>query len=185
MKEFVVNTKDGKKVIFNFPNSIKELSDDYLTKITDTIHVADNYSLIALCYSEKLSKVLIAARASKKDAKIKVTPIFVKTGNYSVDFIKNAKMKQRVVSMPSQISLGTHVIVPNHRLTLDTFSIAVQNSIDNSIYEQECKNQDQRECIFIEFKIIPNSDIMALVDFDVNPIYNPYVNYESKPNGEL
>lgn len=180
MKEFIVDTKDGRKVIFNFPNSIKEISNDYLTKITDTIHVADNYTLIALCYTEKLSKIILAGRANKKDSKIKVTPIFVKAGNCDIDFIKNATIKQRVVSMPSQISLGTHVIVPNHRLTLDTFILAVSNSVDNNIYGNECANEDQRECIFIEFKIIPNSDIMALVDFDVKSIDNPYVNYESK-----
>lgn len=180
MKEFIVDTKDGRKVIFNFPNSIKEISNDYLTKITDTIHVADNYTLIALCYTEKLSKIILAARASKKDSKIKVTPIFIKAGNCDIDFIKNATIKQRVVSMPSQISLGTHVTVPNHRLTLDTFGLAVSNSADNDTYQKECANEDQRECIFIEFKIIPNSDIMALVDFDVKSTDNPYVNYESK-----
>lgn len=177
MKQFIVNTKN-ERVIFNFPNSIKELSEDYLKTITSNIHVADNYSLIALCYTEKLSKIILASRASRKDSKIKVTPIFVKAGNTDIEFIKNAKMKQRVVSMPSQISLGTHVIVPNHKLTLDTFSIAIQNTIDEDIYKKECGNEDQRECIFIEFKLIPNSDIMGLIDYEVDKIDNPYVRIE-------
>lgn len=180
MKQFVVNTKDGDEVVFNFPNSIKEISNDYLTKITDTIHVADNYSLIALCYTERLSKIIIAGRAGKKDSKIKVTPIFVKAGKCDIDFINNAKMKQRVVSMPTQISLGTHVIVPNHKLTLDTFIIAITNTADNNIYEKELANPDQRDCIFIEFKLIPNSDIMGLIDYEISNADNPYVTINHK-----
>lgn len=183
MKEFVVNTKN-ERVIFNFPNSIKELSEDYLNTITSNIHVADNYSLIALCYTEKLKYLILTARAGKKDTKIKVTPIFVKAGNCDIDFIKNAKMKQRVVSMPSQISLGTHVIVPNHRLTIDYFTVALKNTIDKDIYEKECTSNDQRECIFIEFKLIPNSDIMGLIDYEVNKIDNPYVSIEDTTNVE-
>lgn len=183
MKQFEVSTIDGREVKFNFPTSIKEISEDYLMKLTDCIKVADNYSLIALCYSEKLSKVILAGRANKKDAKIKVTPIFVKAGNSNIDFIKNAKIKQRVISMASQIALGTHVIVPGHRLTIDTFIAAINNCNDKDIYNREVANEDQRECLFLEFKIVPNADIIGLLDLDAPIEENPYVTICSGLNG--
>ena len=175
MKQYSVETKDGHVVSFNFPTSISEISNEYFTKITDAIHVADNYSLVALCYSEKLSTVILTARTAKQNAKIKVTPIIIKVGKTDIPFLNEAKMKQRVVTMQSQLSLGVHVNLPHHRLTLDYFANVVKESKDNGIYEKELANNDNRECIFIEFKLIPNSDIMGLLDIDVPAVENNYV----------
>lgn len=175
MKQFAVKTKDGHEVNFNFPTSISEISEDYLTKISDALHVADNYSLVALCYSEVLSRVIVTCRTGNKNAKIKVTPIFVKAGNCDIPFIKEGKMKQRVVTMQSQLSLGVHVNLPYHKLTIDFFANVVKNAEDKAIYEKELANADGRECIFLEFKLIPNSDIMGLLDIDIPTIDNNYV----------
>lgn len=175
MKQFAVKTKDGHEVNFNFPTSISEISEDYLTKISDALHVADNYSLVALCYSEVLSRVIVTCRTGNKNAKIKVTPIFVKAGNCDIPFIKEGKMKQRVVTIQSQLSLGVHVNLPYHKLTLDFFANVVKNAEDKDIYEKELANADGRECIFLEFKLIPNSDIMGLLDIDIPTINNNYV----------
>lgn len=176
MKQFCVKTKDGHEVNFNFPTSISEISEEYLKEVTDAITVADNYSLIALCYSEKLSTMILTSRTAKQNAKIKVTPIFVKAGSNGIPFIQNAKMKQRVVSTQSQISLGTHVIMPYHKLTIDYFAKVVKNSASNTIYEEELAKEKSssiyQECIFIEFKVIPNSDIMGFLDIDVPELDN-------------
>lgn len=175
MKQFKVETKKGLEVVFNFPTSINEISEEYLNEITKPLKIADNYSLIGLAYSEKLSTLIMSARAGKKDTKIKVTPIFIKAGNTDIEYIKNAKIKQRVVSMPSQISLGTHVSIPYHNLTIEYFANVVKDSANNNIFEIEAKNPDQRECTFIEFKIIPNSDIMGLLDMNTEKIENQYI----------
>lgn len=175
MKQFKVKTKKGFEVIFNFPTSINEVSEEYLNKITKPLHIADNYSLIALAYSEKLSTLIMTARAGKRDTKIKVTPIFIKAGNTDIEFIKNAKMKQRVVSMPTQISLGTHVSIPYHNLTIEYFANVVKDAEYKDIYEQEVSNEDQRECTFLEFKIIPNNDIMGLLDMNTEKIDTEYL----------
>lgn len=190
MKQFSVKTKDGREVNFNFPTSISEISEEYLKKVTDAITVADNYSLIALCYSEKLSTMILTARTVKKNAKLKVTPIFVKAGDCDIDFIKNAKMKQRVVSMQSQLSLGVHVTMPYHKLTIDYFTKVITNSENNNIYEEELVKEklakEYQECVFIEFKVIPNSDIMGFLDMDVPELdNNPVtVNYVAMTVGE-
>lgn len=175
MKEFIVKVKDGSEVAFNFPNSIKEISEDYLRDITKSISVADNYSLVALCYTEVLSRVIMTCRTGNKNAKIKVTPIFVKAGVTDNDFINYAKMKQRVVTMQSQLSLGVHVNLPHHKLTLDYFVQVINNALDKDLYTKESQLGYNREVVFIEFKIIPNADIMGLLDIDVHNVDNNYV----------
>lgn len=166
MKKFKVETKQGVEVVFDFPNSISEIPEDYLAKITSGISVADNYSLVALVYFEKLSKIIITARTNKKDTKLSVTPIFVKAGNTDVEFIKNAKMKQRLISTPTQIGLATHVKLPGHKLNLEYFANTVCDSASNKVYETELANEDQRPCCFLEFKLVPNCDIMGFIDTD-------------------
>lgn len=164
MKVFKVLTKDGKEFTFNFPNSIKEIPDEYLTDITSCIEVADNYSLVGLCYTPVLSDMILTARTKNKSAKIKVTPIFIKAGNTDCQFIKNAKLKQRILTTQSQISIGVHVAIPNHKLTIDYFSNVISNCAEKEIYTKEIATGDRRECVFIEFKLLPNADIMGLLD---------------------
>lgn len=174
MKQFEIDTLDGKKVTFNFPNSIKEIDENYLNEITKDLAIADNYTLVGMCYSEKLSNIILTAR-SKRDSKIRVTPIFIKAGKTDIDFIKNAKMKQRVVTMQSQLSLGVHVTLPAHKLTLDYFANVIKTAANKNIYEQELNNKDNRDCIFIEFKLIPNVDVIGLLDTDLSYSSDTYV----------
>lgn len=167
MKKFDVATKAGINVTFDFPTSIKELSEDYLSKISDGITIADNYTLVGLCYLEKLSKIIFNSRSkNNRDVKIKVTAVFIKAGKTDIDFINNAKMKQPIVIMPTQLSLGMHVNLPHHKLTIDYFNTVVREAIDRELYEKEVQNPDQRDCIFIEFKLVPNCDIMGLLNTD-------------------
>lgn len=168
MKTFDVATKSGINVTFDFPTSIKEVSEEYLTKISDGITIADNYTLVGLCYLETLSKIIFTSRSkSNKDTRIKVTPIFVKAGKTDVDFINNAKIKQPLVIMPTQLSLGMHVNLPHHKLTIDYFNTVVKEAVERDIYEKEVQNPDQRDCIFIEFKLVPNADVMGLLNTDI------------------
>lgn len=184
MKRFLVNTKDGSEVEFNFPTSLNELTEDILKDIVSNIEVADNYALIALCYSERLSNMIMSARVNKKEAKIKVTPIFVKAGNTDVEFINNAKCGQRVIAMQSQISLGIHVNVPGNKLTIQYFSAVVTETNDREIYNKELQNPDQSECIFIEFKLVPVCDITGLINNDkpIPAISNTFVRVNNKAN---
>lgn len=175
MKKFDVATKSGINVTFDFPTSIKELSEDYLKQISDGITIADNYTLVGLCYLESLTRIIFTSRSkNNKDVKIKVTPIFVKAGKTDVDYINNAKVKQPLVIMPTQLSLGMHVNLPKHKLTIDYFNTVVRESVEN-LYEKEVQNDDQRECIFIEFKLVPNCDILGLLNTDLPDINPNYV----------
>lgn len=163
MKEFQVKTENGKEVIFNFPTTISELKNNTLIDITNHIAIADNYSLIALAYKSKLSNIILMAGNNAKSAKIKVTPIFVKAGKSDIDFIKNAKVGQPIICMDSQLALGVHVSIPNNKLSLDYFTKVIADSANKNVYDNKINKDTQDECIFVEFKIIPNSDIIGFI----------------------
>lgn len=175
MKQFTVKLTDGKEVVYDFPTTIDEISSEYLEEITKPISVANHYCLIGLVCSNKLSNLILSARSDKKDAKLRVTPIFIKAGETDIEFIKKAKLKQRVLAVTTQIALGVHVNPPHHKLSIDHFTNSVINSSDKDIYSNELQNPDQSKCCFIEFKIVPATDIVGLLDVNgsqphINPV---------------
>ena len=173
MKEFVVKTKMS-EVKFNFPTELKELTSDYLKQVTDSITVAPNYSLIGLVYHERLSNLLITCRNKKKTANIGVIPIFVKTGKGEASIVDSAKIGQKLLISNTQLQLAYHCAVPANKLTLDYFANILDAGVEKEIYEEVSKDTDNKEVFFVEFKIVPNCDIIALYD-DINKVENPYV----------
>ena len=162
MKHFVVKLKDG-QVDFNFPTSIKELDGEYLLNLVDNVHIADNYSIIALCYEERLANLILAARNNNKDRRIKVTPIFVKAGKTDATIINSANVKDYLTVANTQVAISPKLAVPSNLLTINYFANTVSNSIDKDLYTKELANEDQSNCIFIEFKLIPNVDIISII----------------------
>ena len=173
MKEFIVKTEMS-EVKFNFPTNLEELSKDYLLGVTEGITVAPNYSLIALVYHEKLSTIFMTCRSKKKNASIGVIPIFVKTGKGESSIVDNAKVGQKLLISNTQIQLGHQVATPNNRLTIDYFAKVINNTTDTELYPTILKNEDGKEILFVEFKIVPNCDIIALYD-KVTKVDTPYI----------
>lgn len=160
MKEYVVKTDQG-NIKFNFPTSIKEISDEYLKNVTNHIKIAEHYSLLGLVYHERLANVILTIRNNKKKATFGVNPIFIKAGNTDCELIKNAEIKQKVLIGSSQLALGVRVATPN-KLNLDYFGACIENSIERDLYEKEAKNKDQSQVMFLEFKLVPNCEILAI-----------------------
>lgn len=174
MKEFIVKTKMS-EVKFNFPTNLKELSNDYLKQVTDGITVAPNYSLIGLVYHEKLANLIITCVNKKKNASIGVVPIFIKTSNGDNSIVNIAKLGQKLLIGHSQLELAYKCAVPNNTLNLDYFATVINNSIDTKLYEKAAKDVDQSEILFVDFKVIPNCDIIALYDDNITKTENPYI----------
>ena len=160
MKEFVVKTNQG-NVKFEFPTSIDEISDEYLQDITKHISIANDYTLVGLVYHDRLSNVILTIRNNKKKAQFGVNPIFIAAGKSDSELINNAKLKQKVLITSSQLSLGVQVATPN-KLNLDYFGACIVNSVEKDLYERELKNPNQAQVLFLEFKLVPNCDILAI-----------------------
>ena len=173
MKEFIVKTKMS-EVKFNFPTSLDELSKEYLLGVTEGITVAPNYSLIGLVYHEKLSTLFMTCRNKKKNASIGVIPIFIKNGGGEQSITNEATVGQKLLIANTQIQLAHHCAAPSNKLTIDYFANVIDNTTDKDLYETISKDKNQKEILFIEFKIVPNCDIIALYSKPTS-IENPYI----------
>ena len=173
MKEFIVKTKMS-EVKFNFPTNLKELSNDYLKQVTDSITVAPNYSLIGVVYHERLTNIILTCNNKKKNTSIGVIPIFIKSGDSDKSVVDNAKIGQKLLISNTQLQLAHHCAAPANRLTIDYFANVIGAAVDKDLYQTAVQDPDQSEVLFVEFKIIPNCDIIALYD-DVSKVENPYI----------
>lgn len=186
MKELIVETKMS-MVKFNFPTSLKELSNDYLKQVTDNITVAPNYSLIGLVYHERLAPLILTCRTKKKTANIKIVPIFIKAGKGDTSVVDDAKIGQKILIANSSLERGYQCATPSNMLNLDYFANVVGNSTDKDLYENAMQDADQREVFFVDFKVVANCDIIALYD-DVEKKENPYIQVlpiDNKQNNEV
>lgn len=171
MKQFEL-INDDKKVIFNFPTSAAEITEDYLKAVTDEIKVADHYVLLGLLYRETIGRLVIARRQSKKSITSGVTPIFIKSGNVCTEFVKGMNVKDRVIVATSQLSLAHHVIVPGNTLSLDHFINRLDR--DTTVTSRYSNNFGNEEVYLIEFKLIPSSDIVGFYSSNKITFNNPY-----------
>lgn len=181
MKEFILETKT-KRVTFNFPTSLDEITPEYLSQVTANVKVADNYSLVGIVYQEVLSSVILARKQSKKNITSGVVPIFIKAGNTDIDFIKSAKCKNKIIISSTQLSLGYHVTAAKNVLGLDYFIRVLDQ--DTTIAKRYNNNYGMEKCCFVEFKLVPNCDIVGIYDSTKVDVDNKYISVEDIEEGE-
>lgn len=166
MNSITINTKKG-KVILNLPTSVEEIKAEYLKEVTEHIKVAPEYSLVALVYSTTMAQVL---NMKNVQANVAVVPMFVKAGETDSEFINSINTKDIVTITGSNISLAIHIANPYNQLSLNKI-LGIINQ-DNNV----CKTSftDNNVYRFIEFKLVPNCNINAVVGVN-NPIKADYI----------
>lgn len=171
MIEFKTKGKNG-EFVWNIPTKLEEITPEYLNSVTDNIDVADNYSIIALCYHEKLSTIILANRQAKKDTNIGVVPMFVKCGYTDNDFIKSINCGEKVVVAGSDIAMGFHVATPANKLTINNLIATTEG--DSEVYKNAMQHSEL--CYFIEFKLVPNVAIHARYSNKELAVKCPFIN---------
>lgn len=162
MLKFLANGVNGNKVL-NFPTKVEEITPEYLLNVTKDVEVADNYVLVALCYREKISTILMTARQNKKDVTSAVIPLFIKSGRLSTNganeesFISKIKTGDKIIAASSQLALGHHVVCPMNTLNINNLIYYTEK--DGFAYQRAVNIQDYIH--FLEFKIIPANDVIA------------------------
>lgn len=156
MVTFSVDGNLGKFTIY-LPSNLLEITEDYLKKITQEVEVADNYSLVGICYREKISTLILSARQKKKDISTAVIPIFVKAGKTDNEFINSIKPCDKLLISGSNISLGQHVTAPLNEINIERILALTEG--DANIYQTTLKLTSP--CYFLEFKLIPNCNILG------------------------
>ena len=173
MIKFSTNGKNGSFEV-TLPTNLSEIPNKYLYDVTKDIVIADDYSLIGICYCESLSSILFANNAKKGKITTSVVPIFIKHGNTNNDYIRSINCGDKLVIAPSDIAMGHHVVAPNNKITIDNILYCTEG--DNRIYQEALKFN--KRCYFLEFKLVPNCNIHASYknDEEFNKGANLFVN---------
>lgn len=179
MKEIKVNGNLGEFTL-NLPESISEISNEYLDECTKHIHPAPYYALIGIVYKDALTTVLTAAKKNKP-ANLAIVPIFIKCGrNTDLDFIKDLHLGDTVVVASSDISIGNHINSPYNKITPQNIIEACDG--DKDIYKDAMLMQ--KPICMLEFKLIPVGAIHGKLDKTHNVFRNPYIYKTLESKGE-
>lgn len=174
MKDFQL-IAEGNEINFKFPTSIDEITKDYLLQVTSQVHVANDYTLLAIVYHEKIGSVIITRKQAKKSITGAVVPIVIKSGACDNDFIKSMQTKDKVIIDSAMLSTAYHVTCPKNTLSLDYFIRRLDKDI--SVAARYGNAYGNEECYFVEFKIVPNSAIIGYYnETDKTEVTNPYIN---------
>lgn len=169
MKTFNVNGNLGAFEV-NLPESLSEISNEYLEACTEFVHPAPNYALVAIVYKDSLSLVLSSAKKNKP-TNVQIVPVFIKTGETDSEFIKNLKLGDKIVVAGSDLSIAHHINSPYNKIT-PTNIINLCNG-DKEIYSKALVMQTP--VCFVEFKLLPVNAIHSQLDKTVNSFINPFI----------
>lgn len=181
MVKFEANGKLG-KVIIKLPTSLNEITPEYIGAITDEIVVADNYSLIALCHKEKLSAFVLAGRSNKNEISTSVIPLFVKRGfTEDKSFQPNIEVCDKLLITPTAMSMALHVNAPMNNITMPKFMAAIEG--DRFAHQNALALNEY--VYFLEFKIIPNCDILGVYKTNLRKDYTSPFGFEVVNNDSV
>lgn len=170
MLKFSISGKRGDYDL-NLPSRLDEITPDYLLDVTDDVHIADNYVLIAVCYKERLSSVMLANQ-KKKNLTTAAVPLFVKTGKCENEFVNSIKTGEKIIIAPTQVALGHHVTAPTNLITMNSIITLAEG--DSNIYTEALKVSE--DCYFVEFKLVPACDINGVYKSGEPKLnFNPFV----------
>lgn len=116
MVNLQVNYRGG-DYLLSLPTTLSEINVDYLNKITQHIHVAPDYALIAILYKVRPIEIVSSVKQNK-NANVGAVAMFIKansnTGFYNNN---NIKLGDTIIIAPADIALGHTVRVVNNNLT--------------------------------------------------------------------
>nr|DAT58633.1 MAG TPA: hypothetical protein [Crassvirales sp.] len=114
MVNLQVNYRGG-DYLLSLPTTLSEINFEYLNKITQHIHVAPDYALIAVVYKVRPIEIVSSVKQNK-NANVGAVAAFIKS-NSAPGFYDNIKLGDTVVIAPADIALGHTVRVVNNNLT--------------------------------------------------------------------
>lgn len=167
MKQIKVKSQ-GKVTTFNLPTSIDEISNDFLTKVGESIEIAEHYTLVGIVCYNKINDLVLIGKNNSKSSNIGVIPIFVKGGE--LQNIMDVKVGQKLLITSNNIELGVRVAVPNNPLNLSRFINNISSRVKGLYPELEYDDEKNENVYFIEFKLIPNCNIQG--------VYNEAPNFD-------
>lgn len=177
MKEFKIHDKQGEFKL-NLPTSLKEITPEYLKKVTADIEIAPYYAIVAMAYRCKLPEIISSNKKSKSIA-ISIIPLIVRcnigdnTETATTELFKRMKEGDRLIIAGTDLERGYQLATPKNFITIDNI-VRIYN------YDMEFAKGvmiDQNYYYFVDFKLVPITDIKGFYkdNNDNVPFVNPFI----------
>lgn len=150
MKNLDVNVGD-KKIKLNLPESISEVNFDYLKAVTKEIVVEQNYALVALCVSDKLS-VLINSK--QREVNVKGISILVEANDPNNTL--TSKPGDKLICSPTDLMRGYEVTAIRNILSPSKVAMLVKSDAELS---KNIFTTNTEPVWLVTFKLIPLNNI--------------------------
>ena len=150
MKNLDVNV-GCKKIKLNLPESISEVNFDYLKAVTKEVVVEQNYALVALCVSDKLS-VLINSK--QREVNVKGIAILVEANDPNNTL--ESKPGDKVICSPTDLMRGYEVTAVRNILSPSKVAMLVKSDMELS---KTIFTTNTESVWLVTFKLIPLHDI--------------------------
>ena len=150
MKNLDVNV-GGKKIKLNLPESISEVNFNYLKAVTKEVVVEQNYALVALCVSDKLS-VLINSK--QREVNVKGISILVEAND--PNNVLASKPGDKLICSPTDLMRGYEVTAVRNVLSPSKVAMLVKNDVELS---KTIFTTNTESVWLVTFKLIPLHDI--------------------------
>ncbi len=180
MEDFRIENENV-NVVLNLPTSIEELDKEYLENITKNVNVAPNYTLVGVVFHETLSSFIMTYKQKRRNVSVGVIPIFIKSGDTDSNFIKAINLRDKLVIAPTQLSLGHQVATPGNVLSVGYFTSLLDKDADS--YKKAIGKNKQ--VYFVEFKLVPNSDIVGFYSDNAVDTANRYIEVVRKESNKI
>lgn len=149
----------------NLPTKLSEITPEYLNKMTEHITVAENYAMIALVLTTKLSEYCYTIGSNKgKEPQIGVTPVIVKYSTSDDIYVKFEAGDIAIVSN-TDIERAHHCRVPS-MISSDNVANYLMDDDDlrkglqiGEIKDESGNRLGDSYIKILQFKILPISDI--------------------------
>lgn len=153
----------------NVPTSMSEITDEYFNTLLKDVEVSEHYTLVAICYIEKLFNCAVTIK-NKSELRSDVIPVVAKS--------KAFKTNSRIITDTMSLERGVYFSVPNNIISMNKVGQYIADDkdmymsvINGSYFKQgnesnnEAKN-NAPDCYFVEFRLLPNVDIKATYPAD-------------------
>lgn len=169
MKNLDVNV-GGKKIKLNLPESISEVNFDYLKAVTKEVVVEQNYALIALCVSDKLS---ILINSKQKEVNVKGIGILVKAND--PNNVLKSKPGDKVICSSTDLMRGYEVTAVRNILSPSKVAsfVKLDNELSKTIFTTNTES-----VWLVTFKLVPLHDIHgSYTDYELTSEDKKAINY--------
>lgn len=165
----VLNSK-LKTYSVTLPTDISEVNNNYFDNLLKDIKLAPNYSIVAICYVDRLFSVVSDFKNNAGSKQANVIPLIAKLN----DTENNLSFKQGdiVICNPTELEMGTHLSLKQNAISLaNVANYVIQdkelyNDVISGRFFNDGKSLGAAEAkttapdvIFVEFKIVPNCAI--------------------------